>query len=217
MKTRRRSILALAPTVARDPTLAFTAALALTAALAVACGEGLPPSDEELAAVTPVPPGAAPAEPGRELAEVDLCRLLPVEEVAEITGQRLAGAAQRQNMGASQGCTYGVALVTGGASADRLSVWAQPPSLFEDSEAIVATARGLGHEVEVQPVVGLGERAFLIADTTGGTFTVHVLREGDLALRATAGQPEHAVAMAQLALQRLGLPVSSGEVAAAAE
>jgi hypothetical protein len=146
--------------------------------------------------------GAAPASPGRDLSGLDLCEVLPVGEVAEVTGRRLAGVASRQDLMESQGCTYGVTVI-GGATPGRLSIWVQPPELYEGEEALLANAQGLGHEASVDPVTGLGDHAFMLANQTLGTHTLHLLREGDLSLIATAEDPQQAIAMAQLALARL--------------
>lgn len=183
-------------------------ALVLTPFLLAACDRQVEPAGEVPA--SPAAMGVAPAEPGRDLATLDLCELLPVSEVAEITGERLAGTAHRQDMGDSQGCTYGVPLVTGGATADRISVWAQPPTMFENADSILDNATGLGHDAMVEPVLGMGQQAFMLSNTGKGTYTVHVLRQGELSLMATAKQPEHAIAMAQVTLERLGLPVAEG-------
>ncbi len=151
-----------------------------------------PPAADARAAVEPAA--------GRDLGALDLCALLPADEVAAALDGRIEQPASSEDYGQFRGCTYGLRPAAG--RFEFVAVRLQPPATFEGSEAALETARGLGHEAAAQPVDGLADEAFAVENRTEDQWTVHALRRSDLAVEVTAASLEHARLLAEKVLER---------------
>jgi hypothetical protein len=141
----------------------------------------------------------------RNLTGLNVCELLPERDVLELLGGEIKTAASRSDYGNSQGCDYGIG-AAGTATYEYISVWVSTPDLFQDAESILETDRGLGQEVSVEDLEGLGDIAFAIHNQTEGQTTVHVLRRGDSLIQATAEGLDHARQLVETILERLRSP-----------
>jgi hypothetical protein len=166
-----------------EPTRMFMLAT-IVGAVALACGSA---GREQ----TPGEKGSASrVAAGRDLSSLDVCALVPGEEVAALFGGTL-GRESRSKIypGASTECSY--AIEAGGPTKFVL-VFLYPPSHFE----LFAS-----EEEERQEISGLGDRAY--AAPIGGNHQVTVLLEGDVTVDARAATVDEAQQLAELVLTKL--------------
>jgi hypothetical protein len=133
---------------------------------------------------------APPAAEGRDLSSLDVCALVPGEEVAALFEGTLAREPESTIYpGASTECDY---VIEAGGRTQVALVFLYPPSyyeLFGDEEG------------ERQEIAGLGDGAY--ATTSSGIAEVHVLVDGDVTVDARAGTVEEARRLAELTLSKL--------------
>ena len=139
----------------------------------------------------------------RDLASLNVCELLPEDDVIALLGGEIKTAASRSDYGNSQGCDYGIG-AAGTATYEYISVWVSTPDLFQSPESILETDTGLGQEATAEDLEGLGEVAFAIHNATEQQTTVHVLRRDDVVISVTAEGLEHARQLTEEVINRLG-------------
>jgi hypothetical protein len=166
--------------------------LVCTGMLALACGsreaeQGATENEQAESDTTRTPRAATE---GRDLSGLDVCALVPGEEVAGLLGGTLGGDPRsRVYPGASTECSYAI---EGEGPTEFVLVFLYPPSHFE----LFAT-----DAEDRQDIDGLGDRAY--ATTIGGLHQVYVLVEGDVTVDARAGTIDEARRLAELVLSKL--------------
>lgn len=143
-------------------------------------------ADPSASETSPTP--SAPA--GRDVADLDVCALVPGAEVAALFDGTLAGEPHGAIYpGASTECSY--AIQAGGRNQVAL-VFLYPASQSE----LFGT-----EEEEKQEIKGLGDRAY--ATTGGGIAEVHVLLEDGMSVDARADTVDQARRLAELTMSKL--------------
>lgn len=181
-------------------TLRLTAiALALTA-----CATATDPVPEaELAAVEPAAPAAVeaqaptqapPPDAGRDLEQVNLCDLIPNEEVAGL----FAAEPTRGNLEGASGpsCIYQFT-PDGGSTVHNVYVALVGTDLAEVS-------LGLARDEGAEPVAGLADESLIRYVDDEEQFRLTGMRRDDFGFEIAAPEEQGAIRLAQLILDRLG-------------
>lgn len=137
--------------------LPITAALLLLAIAVAACGGGTAPTDDTAEPTDDAvqTPTAAPAGDGGGDGDVDLCALVTLEEISEITGVEVTDA-QGANTGGVASCNWMTA--DGGPAAG--TTWTRGNDAIDPDAMLDANAGAEGTE----EISGIGERAVMTGD-----------------------------------------------------
>jgi hypothetical protein len=167
-------------------TLAF-----LIAGTACSGGETSAGSGQAATTKTAAPPGAKAA---LDVTTLDVCKLVPVAEVAEALGGTPGAHPPNGHAypGAESECWYEVARGSG-RMPEVVGIFLYPPEFFAGMREDGATE-----------IRNLGDGAFLSPRTD--IATVVVLEQGVAVIDARAGDQEHAKAIAELLLGKLKSP-----------
>lgn len=141
------------------------------------------PAASRSAAVQPVAPVSD------DFSSLDLCRLLPAQEVADVLAGKALKPAKRQDFGSSQSCEYELD-PDGPDNYEYAAVWISPASSYDDSDA-------------TEQIEGLGDRAHRMIDSQEEQTSERVLVAGKATIEARAETAEHAHLLAKMALEKL--------------
>ena len=160
---------------------------------ATACGGGEAPTASDHAS-TPLSTASDGGGSAIDVTTLDVCELVPVAEVAAAVGGTPGNQAPNGHAypGAESECWYEVTRGSG-RMPEVVGIFLYPPSFFADMREDGAT-----------DIAGLGDDAFL--SPRSDISTVVVLERGVGVVDARAGTPDHARAVAELALARLERP-----------
>ena len=140
--------------------------------------------------------GARMFQPRRELATLNVCQLVPGEDIARALGGKLADARAFSDKALSR-CTYFI--VPPGSEKPRgYVVWMQPPEDFEGLKQDIAEPR--------TSITGLGDGAYMFRDAGDGRFKINVLKRGDVMIQVTGESADSARKVADAVVARLGKP-----------
>jgi len=167
-------------------------ALSTVFALA-ACGQSPPPLPAD-AGTESTAAAPAPASRDRDVTSLDVCALVPVDEVAAALGGSPGTLPPNGSAypGAESDCWYRIARGSG-RMPETVGVFLYPPEYFPEAEEEGST-----------PISDLGDAAFLSPRTD--ITTVFVLKKGVATVDARAGDADHAKKLAELVLAKLEEP-----------
>jgi len=120
---------------------------------------------------------------------LDLCRLLPDQEVAAALDGKVLKPGRRHDYGSSQSCEYELD-PDGPDNYGNAAVWLLPANVFDDSGA-------------TEMLEGLGDRAYLEENKQEQQSSVHILVAGKAAIETKAETNDHALRLAKMAVERL--------------
>jgi Protein of unknown function (DUF3558) len=178
-----------------------TAAFVLLAAGLVACGgtpptAALAPTDDAPTAAAPETPAPAPtsaASASREFSTINVCELLPPEEVAELSGGAVDGEPNQQSEADYSMCWYEVTSATGAYS--YYIVYLETAEVGEMALTLGETG---------DPVPDLGDESYLRFEESEDQFRLIVLRRGEYAIDMAGTDSDVMIEIARLLIERLG-------------
>lgn len=136
--------------------------------------------------------GASATETGqRDVANADVCRLIPGPAVATALGGTFDSSLRRTGPGTS-GCAYTVKLPDG--RQDVVLIWLAPPEQY----AMLKTLE----DGPVETLAGLGDDAYGRQETPD-VAKVHAVRKGQASVDVTASRVSDARKLAEVALTHL--------------
>ncbi len=137
------------------------------------------------------------AAQGRSLKGLDVCKLVPGENIAKaVAGQLAEARSVVAPDGTAPRCIYQV-MSAGGQKPVRAAyvIYLYPPSDFQELRRYT--------EGKIVDVTGLGDGAYAFHDPGDGRFKIRVLKRDDVTIEASADSAEGARKVANAALASL--------------
>jgi len=149
------------------------------------------PASEFTAQPSQPPPTDVPVSQGRDFSKIDICQLLPIQDVADMVGGTPAGDPNGSANGDVIDCWYSIA---GGEG--------QTPDLYiAYIEPVVLADYGFNDTGESVP--GIGDRASIVFSDTDQQYELTAIREGDLGLDVKGATREGTLAIARALMERI--------------
>ena len=149
------------------------------------------PASEFTAQPSQPPPTDVPVSQGRDFSKIDICQLIPIQDVADMVGGTPAGDPNGSANGDVIDCWYSI-----------VSVQGQPPAQFiAYVEPVVLAEYGFDDKGESVP--GIGDRASIMYSDTDQQYELTAIREGDLGIDVKGATREGTLAIARALMERI--------------
>jgi hypothetical protein len=149
------------------------------------------PASEFTAQPSQPPPTDVPVSQGRDFSKIDICQLLPIQDVADMVGGTPDGDPNGSANGDVIDCWYSIVSVQGQLP-DLYIAYVEPAVLAE-----------YGFDDTEESVPGIGDRATIMYSDQYQQYELTAIREGDLGVDVIGATREGTLAIAQALMERI--------------
>lgn len=157
--------------------------------------QGAQPTDSPATEITALPsqppPTDVPASQGRDFSQIDICQLLPIQDVADMVGGTPDGEPNGSANGDVIDCWYSI-VSDQGQLPDLYIAYVEPVVLAEYS-----------FDDTGESVPGIGDRASIAYSDTDQLYELTAIREGDLGVDVIGATREGTLAIAHALMDRI--------------